>query len=97
MHLNGTTVRLGSAQASKTASSIRQDFAKVAKAAIMESFCWTEEQGKDKAWGAAPILPPARRKGGNFLNSARAERMLKGAQVPVHIGNIVALPAVTLT
>ena len=80
MHLTDTSLRLGSAQASKTASSVRQDFAKVAKEAIMSIFCWTEEQGKEKSWGAALILPPARRKGDNLVNSARAKRLLQGAQ-----------------
>ena len=80
MHFTDTSLRLGSVQASKTASSIRQEFAKVAKAAIMDNFCWTDNEGKEKGWDAAPILPPVRRKKDNFLVSARAQRLLKGAQ-----------------
>ncbi len=73
-------MRSGSAQASKTASGIRQEFAKLAKEAIMTGYCWTNEQGKEKGWGAAPILPPARRSGDNFLDSARAQKFSKGAR-----------------
>ena len=80
MHLTDTSLRPGSAQASKTASGVRQDFSKVAKEAIMTVSCGTEEQGKEMSWGAAPILPPARRKGDTFLVRARAKRLLKGAQ-----------------
>ena len=39
MQSTDTSLRLGSAQASKTASGVRQDFAKVAKEAIMTAFC----------------------------------------------------------
>ena len=80
MHLTDTSLRLGSAQASRTASNVRQDFVRVAKEAIMTAFCWPEEQGKEKSWGAAPILSPARWKGDKVLNSARAKRLLQGAQ-----------------
>ena len=80
MNLTDASLRPGSAQASKTASGVRQDFAKAAKDAIMTAFCWTEEQGKEKKWGAAPILPSARQKGDKILNSARAKRLLQGAQ-----------------
>ena len=48
MHLTDASLRPGSAQASKTASGVRQDFAMAAKEAIMTAFCWTEEQGKEK-------------------------------------------------
>ena len=61
MHLTDTSLHLGSVQANEPASSIRQDFAKVANEAIMTSFYWTEEQGKEK--GNAPILPGARETG----------------------------------
>lgn len=46
----------------------------------MTSFCWTQEQAKEKGWGLAPILPPNKRRGENFLHSARAQRLLRGAQ-----------------
>ena len=79
LHLTDTSLRLGSAQGNKIASNVRQDFAKAAKEAIMSSFYWTEQEGKAKSWGAAPLLPPTERSRDLFLDSARAKRFLQGA------------------